>query len=241
MAYENFDYDFQTNGESKILNKLKSCTENINTIFDVGANRGTWSLMTAKLFDNVTIYSFEIVPETYSRLSSNCKKNKNIITNNIGLSNSIGKTKVFYSPEKSGCATCIKDFTEDYHNYVPQEIEASISKGDKFCSEHNIQSIDYLKIDVEGYENNVLYGFEGMLNKGKIKIIQFEYGQVNIKTHFLLKDFYDYLEKFDMVIGKIYPNYVDFRKYKYTDENFLGPNYLAVHCSCENVIELLKN
>jgi len=72
-----------------------------------------------------------------------------------------------------------------------------------------------------------------MLKNGQIKIIQFEYGMININTHFLLKDFYDYLEAFDMKIGKIYPSYVDLREYRHIDENFYGPNYLAILSSCE--------
>ena len=98
-----------------------------------------------------------------------------------------------------------------------------------------------MKIDVEGYEDKVLKGFEGMLKAGRIKIIQFEYGCINIDTHFLLKDFYDYLGRFDMKIGKIYPTYVDFREYRYSDENFFGPNYLAVHSSCTKVLDTLSS
>jgi len=57
---------------------------------------------------------------------------------------------------------------------------------------------------------------------------------------FLLKDFYDYLRAFGMKIGKIYPNYVEFRSYTLQDENFYGPNYLAVHSSEELLIKALS-
>jgi len=43
-----------------------------------------------------------------------------------------------------------------------------------------------------------------------------------------------------MKLGKIYPNYVDFREYRFQDEDFLGPNYLAVHSSLESLIESLR-
>ena len=112
--------------------------------------------------------------------------------------------------------------------------------GDIFCAEKGIDNIDFLKIDVEGYEHKVLKGFEGILKRGGIKVIQFEYGYVNIDTHFLLKDFYDYLQSFGMKLGKIYPSYVDFREYEYKDEDFYGPNYLAVHQSCKSIIDLLS-
>ena len=42
-------------------------------------------------------------------------------------------------------------------------------------------------------------------------------------THFLLYDFYEFFETRGYVVGKIYPNYVDFRAYDLNDEDFLGP------------------
>jgi hypothetical protein len=105
---------------------------------------------------------------------------------------------------------------------------------------NDITGIDFLKVDVEGMEERVLKGFAGMLALGAIKIIQFEYGYVNAVTKFLLRDFYEMLRPYDMVIGKIYPTYVDFREYKLNHEDFLGPNFLAVHSSCTGVIEGLR-
>ena len=77
-------------------------------------------------------------------------------------------------------------------------------------------------------EDRVLKGFGELLERGAIRVIQFEYGRVNIESHFLLKDFYKLLSGFGYVLGKIYPTEVLFKDYEYTDEDFLGPNYLAV-------------
>ena len=72
-------------------------------------------------------------------------------------------------------------------------------------------------------------------------MIQFEYGYVNIVAKFLLYDFYKLLEGYGMKIGKIYPDFVDFRDYRYQDEDFIGPNYLAVHESvASSVMDALK-
>jgi FkbM family methyltransferase len=239
-AYENLDYNFHRNGEADLLKKLKTI-QLTSSIFDVGANKGLWSLMVSEFFPQSTIYAFEIVPDTYAHLVTACGQQKNIVTHNIGLSDAEGATTVYYSAEQSGLATCLAGFTENFHKYRPMKVEASVTTGDIFCSDNGVQAIDFLKIDVEGYEHKVIKGFEGMLKKGLIKIIQFEYGYVNVHTHFLLKDFHDYLGAFDMKIGKVYPSYVDFREYQYVDENFYGPNYLAVHLSCADIIDTLSN
>lgn len=237
--YENLDYDFSRNGEAAILARIAD-VGGIENIFDVGANNGIWSVIASELFPHSAIHSFEIVPETYGQLVKNCGHLKNTFCHNFGLSDIEGFTNVFFAPGLSGLATCVPNFSENFHKYQPQKIEAEIMTGDTFCTKNEIDSIDFLKIDVEGYEHKVLLGFEEMLKNGKIKIIQFEYGYVNIDTHFLLKDFYEYLGKFQMKIGKIYPSRVDFREYSYSDENFYGPNYLAVHSSFENYIDALS-
>jgi len=179
--------------------------QGFSTIFDVGANKGEWSLIASEHFPQAVIHSFEIVPQTYSRLVENCGHRENTVCHNVGLSDIEGTATVFFSPDKSGIATCVPKFSEQYHKYQPQKVEARVSTGDMFCADMGIETIDFLKIDVEGYEHKVLKGFERMLKRGKIKIIQFEYGYINIDTHFLLKDFYDYLQSFEMKIGKIYP------------------------------------
>lgn len=237
--YENLDYDFFNNGEAAVLRKLAGI-QGFNTIVDVGANKGEWSLIASEVFPQATIHSFEIVPDTYSRLVENCGQRKNIACHNVGLSDVEGTTPVFFSPDKSGAATCVPNFSEQFHKYLPQTFEARVLTGDMFCADRGIETIDFLKIDVEGYEHKVLKGFEGMLKRGRIKVIQFEYGYININTHFLLKDFYDYLGAFDMKMGKIYPSYVDLREYRHSDENFYGPNYLAVHSACETFTNTLS-
>ncbi len=239
-AYENLDYDFHANGEYGVLAKLAKI-QGLSTIFDVGANEGKWSLIASELFPQATIHSFEIVPQTFSSLLQNCGHRRNIVCYDIGLSDVPGTTTVFFSPDMNEVATCVPYFSERFHRYQPQKVEAKVSTGDIVCAGKGIQTIDLLKIDVEGYEHRVLKGFEGMLKKGQIRVIQFEYGYINIDTHFLLKDFYDYLEALDMKIGKVYPSYVDLREYRYSDENFYGPNYMAIHSSCKAIADALTH
>jgi hypothetical protein len=48
--------------------------------------------------------------------------------------------------------------------------------GDDFCKKNNIDGMDLLKIDTEGYELEVLKGFSGMISAGKIRAIFCEVG-----------------------------------------------------------------
>jgi FkbM family methyltransferase len=239
-AYENSNYDFRENGEQDVLEAIRNHLT-VRTAFDVGANIGEWTNLASDIFLNARIFSFEIIENTYRDLVARCGGKANVLLNNVGLSDRPGEIEMYCARGASVLATTVKDIIESFHGLQTDHSRCGVTSGDLFCAENRIDTIDFLKIDVEGMEDRVLMGFSGLLGAGAIKIIQFEYGYINVVTKFLLKDFYDFLRPRDMVIGKIYPSYVEFRDYKLEHEDFIGPNFLAVHSSLTNVIEALQD
>jgi len=237
-GYENLNYVFEKNGEFSVIKKIKNSTFKVESIFDVGANHGEWSTMVNNIFPEAKIHSFEVLPSTYKHLIEACKGIKNIQCHEFGLSDSDQILEATISSASDGLTTLVPDFTEEFHSAPVSHTTVQTKNGGSFCDTKNIEQIDLLKIDVEGYENKVLLGLEGMIKQGKVKIIQFEYGFINVKTHFLLYDFYEFFKQHNMRVGKIYPSYVDFGDYVYQDENFYGPNYLAVH---ESEVDLIAS
>ena len=122
------------------------------------------------------------------------------------------------------------------YNVVKKE-KINLIKGDDFIKENNISNIDLLKLDLEGAEFNAIQGFSKALNEKKIRIIQFEYGYINITTKKLLIDYYNFFSERGYLVGKIFPKYVEFRSYKFKYEDFIGPNFIAVR---ENDVELIN-
>ncbi len=242
-AYENYNYSFRENGEYDVIHKLKP--NDLKVIFDVGANEGHWSRMASEEFPDSDIHAFEIVQPTFERLEENIKTSANVIPHDFGLSDSEGDLTLLHSPapEESALASIYHDSLNHLHdhiNHVP--ISGKVVTGKDFCDEKGIQSIDFLKIDTEGSEHLVLHGFEPMFTQKKIDVIQFEYGCINIESKFLLRDYYNFFNEKGYLVGKIYPDYVDFRDYNMQkDENFIGPNYLAVNAELEDYIDILKN
>ena len=239
QGYENLNYNYFENGENFVLDIIRQHLA-VETVFDVGANQGEWSKIAAKKFPEARIYSFEVLPETHRQLVANCKAHPRIVPVAFGLGDREEEREVYYAPGRSGKTTCVANFFETFHGGQAQVGRGKVLTGDRFCRDQGVGAIDFLKLDVEGYEPQVLKGFQEMLAAGKIRMIQFEYGYINVATHFLLKDFYELFHLFRMRAGKIYPNHVDFREYRFQDENFLGPNYLAVHVSLEPLFEALK-
>ena len=217
----NASYKTDRNGERWLLECLRG--EPVRTVLDIGANVGTWSRMAAELFPQASIYALEVVPETAAELRRRVGTNERIRCFNLGLAAHAGTLTVNYHPNASTHAT----MTDYPQRWAANPIECPVMRGDDFLAREGIGEVDFLKLDVEGAEHLVLQGMEQHLKQRRLRFIQFEYGRVNILTHFLLRDFYQLFAAHGYVVGKIYPDYVEFREYELSDEDFLGPNYLA--------------
>ncbi len=232
--YENRNHDPYSNGELTILKKISKL--NPSVIIDGGANIGNYSLLINQLIPDVLIYSFEPVKNTFEILKKNVDSTKNIIPIRKGLykNNCTKEIRIFPSHTHSSLVD-IQGLA--YETKEKQTIE--LIKGDDFMKKNKITEIDLLKLDIEGAEYDALLGFEEHILKGKIKMIQFEYGYINISTKRLLIDFYNYLENKGYIVGKIFPRTVEFRKYEFKYEDFLGPNFIAVKKTETELIGLL--
>ncbi len=219
--YGNLSYDVCTNGERMVLQRLAAFRPSV--LFDVGANVGDWSLAAGALIPGAEIHAFEVSPPTFDRLVANTKHLANVRCVRVGLSDRAGPVKIHHYSDVPSLSSCLV-----YpHPFTSTEIMGELTTGEAYAASQGIPNIDFLKIDVEGMEDNVLRGFDGLLRHRAIRLIQFEYGRVNIISRFLLRDFYELFASYGYSIGKIYPNYVDFRDYQLIDEDFMGPNYLA--------------
>lgn len=235
--YEGFNYSFHRNGERDLINSLDSAE--VKVIFDVGANIGDWTKIALGKFPAAKIHAFEISQSTFKSFQENYGQNKKVLANNYGLSDRCGEFQYKDYGRCSGANSMITDTEFHDHNSKFELLTAKITTGDKYCNEKSIDEIDLLKIDVEGAEHLVLGGFDNLLSKGKIKIIQFEYGYSNGDAKFLMKDFYKFFEDKGYVLGPLKPGGVIFTKFSYSLNDFnSGPNFVAVH---KDYKDLIKN
>jgi FkbM family methyltransferase len=233
-CYENFNYFPDLNGEYFILKAMAS--RNFSCIFDVGANVGKWALMAHQCFPHATIHCFEIAKPTSETLKEKTKGASNIIVNDFGLSNEDGEATLKYYPAFNSVSSQV-DYPHECDSVI---LAGSVVRGESYMHERGITHIDFMKLDVEGAEDRVLSGLTKAVQARMIDIIQFEYGKLNILTKFLLYDFYKLFRTNGYRVGKIYPNYVEFREYSPAHETFLGPNYLAVREDRTDLIDLVK-
>jgi FkbM family methyltransferase len=234
-AYGNWDFDPETNGEARILSVRAA--ERPTCVFDVGANKGDWTVRVQRLMPQATVHAFELIEDTAERLRERLAGTTALV-NAVGLADREGVVEATYVPEN----TELSGFGERLYADLPSEArEARLTTGDRYCDEHGVEHIDFLKIDAEGTDLQVLHGFDRMLAGGAVGAVQFEYGRGSILTHSLLRDFHVFLEERGFVVGKVFPSWVEFRHYDIAqDEDFLGPNYLAVRAERRDLIARLS-
>jgi len=150
---EILNFNYYENNESKIIYKL--IDENF-TIFDIGANFGWYSINFSNINKGIRTYAFEPIPNTYKKLVENIKLNdlKNIETFNFGLYNKNTDLTFYYYPQESGNASSVNLKPEKNS----QEFKCKVIILDDFIKKNKINSLDFIKCDVEGAE---IFVFEG--------------------------------------------------------------------------------
>lgn len=148
--------------------------EKCNTIFDVGANIGYYTVQFANNSKD-TVYAFEPMTHQFDMLHRNLQLNSitNVHTTKKIVSNRDDQERIFFSGfENTGKSSLVKK-THDYEDISSVTL-------DSFCENHQIETIDLVKIDVEGYEFKVLEGLKRMLKEGKVTHLFVELLEMNL-------------------------------------------------------------
>jgi FkbM family methyltransferase len=140
---------------------LYSLVKNNSVCFDIGANIGETTLNFARLAREGKVYSFEPVPFLFERLQTNVSFNNfpNIFLNNLALSDK--KEQLFFESSKNHNSSGIS--LQKHPTSRSQAVNSTTI--DSFVEENNITHIDFMKIDVEGFESLVIKGGMRTLKK----------------------------------------------------------------------------
>lgn len=223
--YGNNNFDIRTNGETFLLRALSAFRPQV--LIDVGANVGDWTLAARELCPGAEIHALEIAGPTFETLLANLRDQPRIRARNVGLSDAPGSVRLRHYADFPALTT-----STDYpHPFAHEEIEGRVATGDSYLVQEGIGHVDILKIDVEGMEEPVLRGFREAFARKAVDVVQFEYGRVSVFTRFLLRDFHAFFSERGYVVGKLFPDHVDFRAYDLRDEDFIGSNFVA--CSVD--------
>jgi len=192
-------------------------------VFDVGANVGDWCKAVLDINPQAQVHCFEPSSFAFERLIGR-NFPANVVCNNIGLSSSSSVQRLALFGWKSYYNSLYPDrrFGIEPERYEEVWLETLTN----YCERHSIGRIDYLKIDVEGHELDVLQGAAEMLLERRIRTVQFEYCEAYIAAGVFLRDVVDFVAQFDYDLYKVLSRGVlPVREWHPKLENFRYSNY----------------
>jgi FkbM family methyltransferase len=125
-----------------------------DVVLDLGACEGMFSIMIAKIFPFVKVYSYEPVTRTYHQLLRNIGLNgtTNIMPRQLAVGKKAGKMTMYISKDFSGGSSSLITYKPEDH--LKEEVNV-VTLEDIFNNE-DIDKVKLLKIDIEGMEYEVL-------------------------------------------------------------------------------------
>lgn len=231
MLCNTFGHDncnMASNGEQLALTTLIKDTD---IVFDVGANVGDWSKCVFSTAPHARVYAFEPIPEAFSILEKNLKNHPATVFNTAVSDKKGNKTIAYYNKSLQWAELSSfyrRQNVEKQCNLKPLLLTVATIDLDSFCNEKNIDTIDFLKIDTEGSELDILKGAEYLLLNKKVRHIQFEYGGTYLDANTTLKQAYDMLTSCGYTIYRIMPRgLIKINHWHPELESYRYANYLA--------------
>lgn len=142
-------------------------------VFDVGANVGQSLHGFRRQWPDAKLYGFEPVSATFKILDQNYGTARNCMVNHMALGRADGIAQMISKGTSTGNRIVAVGGKLRRDTKRPTE-QVTVRSGDSFCKEHRISKIDFMKIDAEGHDLEVLAGFSDMLTRGAISTIQVE-------------------------------------------------------------------
>jgi FkbM family methyltransferase len=172
-GYMNYG-SFKDSGEKFFINLIR---DELKLSLDIGANVGNYTEML--LSDtNSKVISFEPLPKAFDKLKlikSDYKDRLEIHNVAIGIKDEV--LELFYGTEKSEKASLMKDLEKI--SFIKEQnknkVSVQVRQLDYFQNYFKDEVIDFIKIDTEGFEYEVLMGAKNILKIHQPKFIQVEF------------------------------------------------------------------
>lgn len=190
-------------GEAWLMAQLQKKIP-VKTLIDVGANL---DVLGVQEFPHAHIIACEPHPVTFARLSHSYPKRHfpHVQLLQVALGERRGRQRLWdfaddaelkHTQPTSTLASLDRGVIENLHGQKAQGYPVEVETIDHLMKKMKLTTIDFLKIDTEGFEYRVLKGAAKSLAAGKINIILFEFNEMNVYQRVFMRDFIELLEGF---------------------------------------------
>lgn len=173
--------------------RLDSVTEPI--VFDIGANEGQSIEQFRQAIPAAEIYAFEPSASTFAKLCARTSNYPNVHLVNSGVG-AVSGLSTLLENEDSQTSSFLRPL-ETWWGEVVAETEVELVALDDFCAAREIQRIDLLKTDTQGFELEVLKGASRLMMSREVRLVLLEV---------IFADLYEGIPPFDVVFGFLREN-----------------------------------
>jgi FkbM family methyltransferase len=177
--------------------KRRFTLDDFKVVFDVGANEGQTSAAFQEHFQKASIHAFEPVAAFAGLVREKTAPDRTHV-HQFALGSEAGSAFIDVRSNQTSSLVPNPDEPSD------RKEEVQIKTVDGFCAEQAIKHIDYLKIDAEGFDMEVLKGARGMLDGKLVSFIQVEAGMTAHWRQIPLCDFVSFLTQYGFELFGLY-------------------------------------
>nr|WP_272507833.1 FkbM family methyltransferase [Salinibacter ruber] len=178
-------------------------------IFDVGAHRGQTASAYLDVFSDPRIHSFEAFPDAYRALQERYEGDERVECIQTAVSDSLGEA-TFYLNHADATNSLLprpNDKKEYYPPHAGEKGKTTVQTTtlDQYMEEREIETVDILKLDIQGGEVRALQGAKEILQKGEIAIIYSEVAFApKYKSQPLMHEVWRFVEEYGYSFFNLY-------------------------------------
>ena len=224
----------ETSGEGVVVSLLRSKAKKSNrplSVFDVGANQGQFLSMLLRGLNGVPlrVHAFEPSSSAFQILNDAHRADTRLKLNHFGLGSRNGEMTLYSNEDASGIASLYDRRLDHFGLALSRTEKVTIDTLDEYCDREHVDSIDLLKLDVEGHELDVIRGGEKLFAKGAVDVVTFEFGGTNIDSRSFFQDFFYFFKQHKFDVFRITPSgyLAPVPEYREVYEQFRTTNFLA--------------
>jgi FkbM family methyltransferase len=227
---------FSTGGNmysSGELSGFNLITADTPVLFDVGGHVGEYTVEFLKRFPRGRSCIFEPSASHLALLRQRLGGRPEVQIFPLGLGGETGQLPLYKDQDISGLASLSKRRLQHFGIKMEQVETVTIGTVDMIVEEADLTTIELMKVDVQGHDLSVLRGASKAMERGIIKLAQFEFGGCNLDSRTNPEDFYYFFKTCDFAIGLIQPSdriqIID--RYDEFYEQYRTTNFVAAPCA----------
>ncbi len=139
-------------------------------IFDIGANVGQSTIRFRSELPEAEVWAFEPVRATFEEFSNRFRGDQKVRPFQLAFGAGAGEATMIAEGTSVG-----NRIVASVREGLPSET-VKVARGDDFLAEYGMPRVNYLKIDAEGHDLQVLQGFRRAMAEHQIDMVQMEVG-----------------------------------------------------------------